>query len=56
MEALNNIKKTIQMILEKSNLSETDKDTILELLELYGRYAETNGEIKQLKAMIKHEK
>lgn len=56
MEALNNIKKTIQMILEKSNLSETDKVTIIELLELYGRYSETNGEIKQLKAQIKHEK
>ena len=56
MEALNNIKKTIEMILEKSNLSESDKVTIIELLELYGRYSETNGEIKQLKAMIKHEK
>ena len=53
MEALNNIKKTIQMILEKSNLSESDKVTIIELLELYGRYSETNGEIKQLKAQIK---
>ena len=56
METLNNIKYTIKNILERNNLSETDKDTILELLELYGRYAETNGEIKQLKAQIKHEK
>ena len=56
METLNNIKSTIKSILERSNLIESDVNTIFELLELYGKYSETRGEIKQLKAMIKHDK
>lgn len=56
METLNNIKNTIQSILERSNLSENDKNTIFELLELYGKITETRGEIKQLKAQINYEK
>lgn len=56
MEQLLRIENSIESILIANKLPASIIANIIEMIKVYGAINYSNGEIKQLKTMIKHEK